>query len=89
GVKFAVGTDSMHGLIAYELEWLVRLGVPPAEALLAATRRGAEACRVIDESGTIEPGKRADIVALAANPLEDITALRSVRLVMKDGVGVQ
>ncbi len=89
GVKFAVGTDSMHGLISYELESLVRLGVPPVEALLGGTRRGAEACRLSDEIGTIEPGKRADIVALRGNPIEDITALRSVSLVMKDGVVVE
>jgi imidazolonepropionase-like amidohydrolase len=86
GVRFAVGTDSMHGLIGYELETLVRFGVSPRDALLAGTRWGAEACRVADDVGTLEPGKRADLVAVAGDPLTDPAALRRVDLVMKDGV---
>ena len=86
GVRFAAGTDSMHGLMAYELETLVRLGVSPADALLAGTRRGAEACRIDRETGTLEPGKRADLIAVDGDPLADITAMRRVTLVMKDGV---
>src|SRR5262245_44680869 len=85
GVRFAVGTDSMHGLMAYELETLVRFGVSPMDALLAATRRGAEACRVERETGTLEPGKRADLIAIDGDPLADITAMRRVTLVMKNG----
>ena len=64
GVRFACGTDSMHGLMSFELATLVRLGVPPVDALLAATRWGAEACRVGDMAGTIEAGKRADLLAI-------------------------
>jgi imidazolonepropionase-like amidohydrolase len=86
GVRFAVGTDSMHGLMPFELEMLVRLGVSTHDALLAGTRWGAEACRVEKELGTIEPGKRADLIAVHGDPLADITALRRVALVMKDGV---
>jgi imidazolonepropionase-like amidohydrolase len=86
GVRFAVGTDSMHGLMWYELETLVRFGVRPKDALLAATRWGAEACRVERDVGTVEPGKRADVVAVEGDPLADIGALRRVTLVMKDGV---
>ncbi len=86
GVRFAVGTDSMHGLMAYELETLVKLGVSPKEALLAGTRRGAEACRVEREIGTVEPGKRADLIAVDGDPLTDIGAMRRVAFVMKDGV---
>ena len=86
GVRFAVGTDSMHGLMPFELEMLVRLGVSTRDALLAGTRWGAEACRVERELGTIEPGKRADLIAVEGDPLADITALRHVGLVMKDGV---
>jgi imidazolonepropionase-like amidohydrolase len=86
GVRFAVGTDSMHGLMSFELEMLVRFGVSPKDALVAATRRGAEACRVEREVGTLEPGKRADLIAVDGDPLADITAMRRVVLVMKDGV---
>ncbi len=86
GVRFAVGTDSMHGCMAFELETLVRFGVAPRAALLAATRRGAEACRVDREVGTLEPGKRADLIAVDGDPLRDITAMRRVVFVMKDGV---
>jgi imidazolonepropionase-like amidohydrolase len=86
GIRFAVGTDSVHGQMPFELATLVRLGVSPRDALLAGTRRGAEACRVDAEVGTLEPGKRADLIALDGDPLADIEAVRRVRLVMKDGV---
>ena len=86
GVRFAVGTDSMHGQMAFELEMLVRFGVSPREALLAATRGGAEACRVEREIGTLEPGKRADLIAVEGDPLRDIAAMRRVVFVMTDGV---
>jgi imidazolonepropionase-like amidohydrolase len=86
GVRFAVGTDSMHGLMAYELEMLVRFGVAPQEALLAGTRGGAEACRIAGETGTLTPGKRADIIAVEGDPLTDIAAMRRVDFVMRDGV---
>ena len=85
GIRFACGTDSMHGLMPFELQTLVRLGVSPRDALLAGTRWGAEACRVDREVGTIEPGKRADLIAVEGNPLTDMTALERVSLVMKDG----
>jgi imidazolonepropionase-like amidohydrolase len=86
GVRFAVGTDSMHGLMPFELEMLVRFGVSTRDALLAGTRSGAEACRVDRDVGTIEAGKRADLIAVDGDPLADITALRRVTRVMKDGV---
>ena len=86
GVRFACGTDSMHGLMPFEMQTLVRFGVSPADALLAATRWGAEACRIDDQVGTIQPGKRADLIALDGDPLKDMTALERVSLVMKNGV---
>jgi imidazolonepropionase-like amidohydrolase len=85
GIRFACGTDSMHGLMPFELETLVRLGVSPRDALLAGTRWGAEACRVAGEIGTLQAGRRADLIAVEGDPLRDIRALRQVRLVMKDG----
>jgi len=86
GIRFACGTDSMHGLMPVELETLVRFGVSPRDALLAGTRWGAEACRVDDQVGTLVPGKRADLIAIDGDPLKDIQAMQRVSLVMKDGV---
>ena len=70
----------------FELQTLVRLGVAGADALLAGTRWGAEACRVDAEVGTLEAGKRADLIAIDGDPLKDIAAMDRVSLVMKDGV---
>jgi len=85
GVRFACGTDSVHGRMPFELQTLVRLGVSPRDALLAGTRAGAQACRVDAEVGTLERGKRADLIAIEGNPLVDIGAMDRVRLVVKDG----
>jgi imidazolonepropionase-like amidohydrolase len=86
GVRFACGTDSVHGALPFELQTLVRFGVSPHDALLAGTRWGAEACRVDREVGTLEVGKRADLIAVDGDPLKDLSALERVSLVMKDGV---
>jgi imidazolonepropionase-like amidohydrolase len=86
GVRFACGTDSVHGAMPFELQTLVRFGVSPRDALLAGTRRGAEACRVDKDVGTLEPGKRADLIAIDGDPLKDMAAMERVSLVMKDGV---
>jgi imidazolonepropionase-like amidohydrolase len=85
GVRFAVGTDSMHGLMPFELQTLVRMGVSASDALLAGTRWAAEACRVADDTGSLEVGKRADILALDADPFQDMRALERVALVMTAG----
>lgn len=85
GLRFAVGTDSMHGYFPYELEWLVAHGVSPEAALIAGTRRGAEVMGIEAEVGTLQPGRRADFVALAGNPLEDFGSIRRIVAVFKDG----
>jgi imidazolonepropionase-like amidohydrolase len=85
GLRFALGTDSMHGLFGYELEWLVQHGLSPEAAVIAATKHGAEVIGKETELGTLEPGKLADIVALAQNPLEDIRAVYEVVAVIKEG----
>lgn len=85
GVRWACGTDAMHGRMADEVAALVTIGLSPADTLVAATRSGAEICGLGDRLGTLEPGKLADLIAVDGNPLESIESLRSVRLVMQGG----
>ncbi|WP_026874517.1 amidohydrolase family protein [Jiangella gansuensis] len=84
GVPIALGTDSMHGLFGYEMQWLVEHGWSPEEALLAGTVRGADLMDVQD-IGALAPGRRADFVALLRNPLTDIGAVREVAGVFRSG----
>lgn len=89
GVKIAFGTDSgvsAHGDNAKEFALMVEAGMTPADTLLSATVNGAELLGVSDILGTLSPGKYADIVAVAGNPLDDITLMERVSFVMKDGV---
>jgi imidazolonepropionase-like amidohydrolase len=85
GVNLAVGTDSMHGLLPFEVQCLVDWGATPSDALLAATRWGAECCRIEDKTGTLETGKLADLITVAGNPLQRIADIEKTRLVMKGG----
>lgn len=87
GIKVAFGSDTIfpHGEAVREFAELVRLGLSPAEAVRAATINAAQVLGVADELGTLERGKFADIVAVSANPLEDIRTLEQVRFVMKGG----
>lgn len=75
GVKIAMGTDSgitAHGRNLEELIHMVEVGMSPMDAIVASTKVAAENLRVSDDSGTIEATKRADLLALAADPLADI-----------------
>src|SRR6266508_3143892 len=67
------------------IEGLVELGMTPAQAITAATRNGALACRKLDEYGTIEVGKLADVLILEADPLADIHNIRRLKSVIKEG----
>ena len=86
GVKYAMGTDSMHGHLPTEAELLMRFGASPRDALMAITSRAAEAIRVAERTGTLAKGKLADVISVRGNPLQDIRALRQVGLIMKGGV---
>lgn len=78
GANLAIGTDSVHGEMPFEMEKLVEFGASPMQALLAGTREAAKACRVDDIVGTLETGKSADFIALAMSPLEAISHVRTV-----------
>jgi len=86
GVRIAAGTDPPYrDTVAMECAALVDAGLTPMEAILAATRRGAEILGREDDFGTAEVGKRADLIAVSGDPLEDIRALVQVACVVKDG----
>ena len=94
GAKIAVGTDAgfnaiLHGTSATELAYLVRRGMTPMEAIVAATSTSAALLGKQDYLGTIEPAKLADIVVVDGDPLSDIEILQDkskITLVMKEGV---
>jgi imidazolonepropionase-like amidohydrolase len=88
GVKIAFGTDagvSKHGRNADEFELMVKHGMPPSEAIKAATVNAADLLGLASEIGTLEPGKRADLIAVTGDPLKDVTVLKKVDLVMTGG----
>jgi imidazolonepropionase-like amidohydrolase len=87
GVKMALGSDirPLKEAALLELGLWVRDGATPWQALLAATRHAAELCGAGHELGTVEPGKLADLIVVAANPLENIANLRELLLVFKEG----
>ncbi len=89
GVKIAFGTDagvSKHGRNADEFELMVKYGMPAAAAIEAATMNAATLLGVEKEVGSIEPGKSADIIAVTGDPTKDVTVLKNVQFVMKNGV---
>jgi imidazolonepropionase-like amidohydrolase len=89
GVKIAFGTDtgvSAHGDNADEFVLLVKAGLTPLEAIQAATVNAADHLQISNEAGALTPGHFADIVAVAGDPLADVSLLRKVGFVMKQGV---
>jgi imidazolonepropionase-like amidohydrolase len=87
GVKIVNGADlnPIADTAIPEIECVVQVGMSPAQALVASTRRAAELCGVADTLGTVEEGKLADLIAVKQNPLENVSALHSVKLVLKGG----
>lgn len=92
GVLIGAGTDvpvDIHGVNTYlELEYMVKYGLTPLEAIRAGTADGAKILGLSDVTGTVAEGLAADLIAVEGNPAEDITALRKVRAVFRDGTPV-
>ena len=97
GVKIGVGTDypgtpktwKIGVRKMFELQELVACGLTPMEAIVAATRTTADAYGKLDAFGTLEAGKKADLLVVTGNPLEDVAVMYdgdNINLVMKDGV---
>jgi imidazolonepropionase-like amidohydrolase len=89
GTPIAMGTDAgvgPHGKNAIEFWLMTQNGMPPAQALIAGTANGADLLGIAQQTGTLQPGKAADIVAVPGNPLADIEATQHPTFVMKQGV---
>jgi imidazolonepropionase-like amidohydrolase len=90
GVKLLIGSDSMPvgeiGIL--EMEQFVISGVSEMDTLIAATRNAADVMGLLDVLGTVEAGKLADLVVVDGSPLENISNIRNVKMVIKNGAEV-
>ncbi|HET9284139.1 MAG TPA: amidohydrolase family protein [Candidatus Angelobacter sp.] len=92
GAKMAFGTDAgvyPHGDNAKQFFYMVKFGMTPAQAIRAATSSAADLIGRAKDVGTLEPGKFADVIAVTADPLQNVRALENVGFVMKGGVVVK
>jgi imidazolonepropionase-like amidohydrolase len=88
GAKMAFGTDAgvyPHGDNAKQFFYMVKFGMTPAQAIRAATSNAADLIGRAKDVGTVEAGKYADLIAVSADPLQDVRALENVGFVMKGG----
>ena len=91
GIPVAMGTDAGNPLtlagpsVYIEMEAMQAAGMSPMEVLVAATRTSAAAMGRLDDVGTLEPGKVADLVVLDSDPTEDIRNVRTVALIVRAG----
>jgi imidazolonepropionase-like amidohydrolase len=89
GLKIAFGTDAgvyPHGENAREFELMMQAGMPPMFVIQAATTHAAELLKHDKDLGSVTAGRVVDLVAVPANPLDDVSVLKRVGFVMKDGV---
>lgn len=92
GVRIAFGTDqglSPHGKNAAEFALMVKAGLTPGDAILAATRNAADLIGAAADIGSVQAGRYADLIAVKDDPLVDISSLERVRFVMKGGAVVK
>ena len=64
---------------------MVEAGIPASECLVSATIHAADLCGILDQVGTLEAGKFADVIAVDSDPLADVSVLQNVQFVMKEG----
>ena len=89
GVKIAFGTDAgvqKHGTNWKEFVYMVQNGMSEMKAIQSATMETAKLLRIEDKLGSIEEGKIADMIAVKGNPLDDISILENIEVIIKDGV---
>ena len=92
GIPIAVGTDAgnpgtLHGVSIYEeLEAMQRAGIPAEELIVMATQNGAKAMQRFEDIGTLEAGKKADLIVLDKDPSTDIANMRTIERLMRDGL---
>jgi imidazolonepropionase-like amidohydrolase len=95
GAPVVAGTDGgvspgkPHDVLPYAIEALIRIGMSPAAALVAATSRAATVCGLGERKGRLAPGFDADLLAVDGDPLHEPAALRRVRAVFVRGVRVR
>ncbi len=88
GIRIAFGTDAgvyPHGDNAQEFAYMVQAGMPPLEAIRAATLNAAELLKHADTLGQVAKDYQADLIAVKGDPLQDVTTLQHVEFVMKAG----
>ena len=84
GIPIVAGTDEMPGFtLQRELELYVQAGLTPGESLQTATWNAAKVAGVLDDRGSIAPGKRADLILVDGDPTADISTIRQVAMVLK------
>ena len=96
GGEVVLGTDygAVHmvnfdlGMPIHEIGWMQEAGMTPMQIIVAATRNGARSCDMVNELGTLEPGKLADVLVVDGNPLADVNALTKIRLVLREGKSI-
>jgi imidazolonepropionase-like amidohydrolase/predicted enzyme related to lactoylglutathione lyase len=91
GVRITLGTDTLCSMpqpglnTIQEMEFMAEAGLTPEKIISAGTRDAAEHLGLLDDLGTIEPGKIADLIIIAGDPLKDISALHQIQMVIKAG----
>lgn len=85
GTDYPASPNMPEGMPIYEMEKLLEFGMSPMEVIMAATSNAAHVCGLGDSIGTLEVGKMADIIVVNGNPLEDITVMSEVLVVVKNG----